>query len=211
MRAPPPPPARGEGTVSRRESRAVLCNCLMLCNDRWIIVIKAFIRIQLCFGNGSVKCLKLRGREGIVRTCEPSGKYLQRRRGGGCRLGTRVSTEAGGGRPAGRPVRVLRSRSRARSAEGRKTRASRLGPRPGAVRLREGRFPALRPCSALARTSDPIGPPGPAVSAGRALHVRPRPGSRRDTRRRPGPTSEAGVGAGNAGLGPGWPGVSFRS
>lgn len=75
MCAPPPAESGGEG--SWRESQSALCNCLMPCNDRWIIVIKAFIRIKICFETGSVNCLKPRGRRGILRTCRPHGKYLR--------------------------------------------------------------------------------------------------------------------------------------
>lgn len=61
-----------------RENQSALCNCLMPCNDRWIIVIKAFIRIKICFENGSVNCLKPRGRKGISLTCKPNGKIFAR-------------------------------------------------------------------------------------------------------------------------------------
>lgn len=73
-----PPPAKSTGEGAWWESQFVLCNCLMPCNDSWIIVIKAFIRVEICFENGSINCLKLRGRKGILLTCKPNGKYLQR-------------------------------------------------------------------------------------------------------------------------------------
>lgn len=55
-----PSPWASRGRV-RGGSQQALCNCLMLCNDRCIMVIKAFIRIKICFENGSINCLKRRG------------------------------------------------------------------------------------------------------------------------------------------------------
>lgn len=69
------PPAESGGEGSRRESQSVLCNCLMPCNDRWITVIKAFIRIKICFENGSVNCLKLQSRKEVLLAGKPSGRY----------------------------------------------------------------------------------------------------------------------------------------
>lgn len=54
-----PSPCQERRECSWWESQSVLCNCLMPCNDRWIIAVKAFIRIEVCFENGSVNCLKL--------------------------------------------------------------------------------------------------------------------------------------------------------
>ena len=66
-----PPPAKSGGAGTWWESQSVLCNCLMPCNDRWIIVIKAFIRVEIRFENGSVNCLKRRGRK---ESCQPASQ-----------------------------------------------------------------------------------------------------------------------------------------